>query len=109
VLEANLALDVEINGPLSKRAVLGTRRWNTSQPAPSASPTSRRDMTKGQKAMALALIEWDAEENQEKRGRGKRDDAGRKRAESALFSYRRLKEARMVLQLAVKCDARGKF
>ena len=51
----------------------------------------RRNMTKGQQAIALAMIYPEPE-----RGRGKKDEA-RKGAESASFSYRRLKEARQVL------------
>lgn len=52
---------------------------------------NRRNLTKGQQAMALAMIYPDPE-----RGRGK-TDAARKGAESASFSYRRLKEARLLL------------
>jgi hypothetical protein len=52
----------------------------------------RRDLTKGQKAMALAMIYLVAE----KGGRGKNIES-RKAAESAGFSARRLAEARSVL------------
>ena len=52
---------------------------------------NRRNLTKGQQAMALAMIYPEPE-----RGRGKKD-AAKKEAESAPFSYRRVKEARSVL------------
>lgn len=52
----------------------------------------RRNLTVGQRAMALALIYPDAE-----RGRGKRDEA-RKGAETSSFSYRRVQQARSVLR-----------
>jgi hypothetical protein len=55
---------------------------------------ARRNLTKGQQAMALAVIHPEPE-----RGRGKKDEA-RKEAESASFSYRRVKVARTVLRLA---------
>jgi hypothetical protein len=51
----------------------------------------RRDLTKGQKAMAMALLYPEPE-----RGRGKKDPA-KKEAETASFSYRRVKQARQVL------------
>jgi hypothetical protein len=53
---------------------------------------NRRNLTKGQQAMALAMIYPEPE-----RGRGKKDDA-KKKAESASFSYRRVKEARLILR-----------
>src|SRR4051812_27389030 len=49
-------------------------------------------MTKGQQAMAMAMIY-----PQPDRGRGKTDDA-KKGAETASFSYRRVQEARSVLR-----------
>ena len=52
----------------------------------------RRNLTKGQQAMALAMIY----PKEPERGRGKKD-AARKDAESASFSYRRLQEARSIL------------
>jgi ParB-like chromosome segregation protein Spo0J len=52
---------------------------------------ARRNLTKGQQAMALAMIY-----PQPKRGRGRKDDA-HKGAETASFSYRRVQEARVVL------------
>ena len=51
-------------------------------------------MTKGQQAMALAFLRPEPE-----RGRGN-IDAAKKEAETASFSYRRLKEARQVLHAA---------
>jgi hypothetical protein len=53
---------------------------------------ARRDLTKGQKAIALALIYPEGE-----RGRGKIDPA-RKDAGSAHFSYRRVQEARQIVR-----------
>jgi hypothetical protein len=55
------------------------------------SRSERRDLSKGERAMALALLYPEPE-----RGRGKKD-AARKGAETASFSYRRIQEARQVL------------
>ena len=52
----------------------------------------RRNLTKGQQAMALAMMYPEAESG----GRGKKS-AARNLAETANFSYRRLNEARLVL------------
>jgi ParB-like chromosome segregation protein Spo0J len=57
-----------------------------------ASNLHRRDLTTGQKAMALAMLYPNPE-----RGRGKIDEA-QKGAATAHFSYRRLKEARQILR-----------
>ena len=54
----------------------------------------RRNLSKGQQAMALAMIYPEPA-----RGRGNKDDA-RKGAESASFSYRRLKQARSILHFS---------
>lgn len=54
----------------------------------------RRNLAKGQQAMALAMIYPEPE-----RGRGKKDEA-KKEAESASFSYRRVKVARQVLRFS---------
>jgi len=56
----------------------------------------RRNLTKGQQAMALAVIYPEPP-----RGRGKVDQA-RKEAETASFSYRRYKEARQILRHSEK-------
>ena len=53
---------------------------------------ARRDLSKGQKALALALLYPEPE-----RGRGKIDPA-RKDAAGAQFSYRRVQEARQILR-----------
>jgi len=52
----------------------------------------RRNLTKGQQAMALAMIYPNPD-----RGRGKKDEA-RKGAETASFHYRRVQEARSILR-----------
>jgi hypothetical protein len=56
----------------------------------------RRNLSKGQQAMALAMIYPEPP-----RGRGKVDQA-RKEAETASFSYRRYKEARQILRHSEK-------
>jgi hypothetical protein len=53
---------------------------------------ARRNLTKGQQAMALAMIYSEPE-----KGRGKKDTA-KKDAESSSFSYRRVQQARSVLR-----------
>lgn len=53
---------------------------------------ARRNLTKGQQAMALAMIYPEPA-----RGRGK-TDLGKKGAESASFSYRRIAQARQILR-----------
>lgn len=53
---------------------------------------ARRNLSKGQQAMALAIIYPEPE-----RGRGKKDGA-KKGAETSSFSYRRVQEARIVLR-----------
>jgi hypothetical protein len=52
----------------------------------------RRNLTKGQQAMALAMIYPEPE-----RGRGKKD-AAKKEVESVSFSYSRVKQTRSVLR-----------
>jgi hypothetical protein len=54
---------------------------------------ARRNLTKGQQAMALAMIYPDAE----KGGRGKKSEA-RNLEETSKFTYRRLNQARSVLR-----------
>jgi hypothetical protein len=78
-----------------RRALYG-RRWRCDDDAVRAFIADvnleRRDLKQGQRAIALAMLYPDPA-----RGRGK-TDPGKKGAESASFSYRRLAEARSVLR-----------
>jgi hypothetical protein len=79
----------DINGKFEARVPV-----NWLKPVEPSANLERRNLTKGQQAMALAMIYPEPE-----RGRG-RKDTGKKVAETAPFSYRRLAEARFILRYA---------